>query len=155
MSRNTLTAVSPTGWSLPSAARALGRAMEPTLRRRLDGFTGACLVVEQGSRRTVYGDPDSLSAVLRIHDPAAWARVALRGALGAGESYSRGEWSSPDLTTLVQVMLRNRDVLQALDSGLARLSAPLRSALHAVRRNTRQGSRENITSHLRPEQRVL
>jgi cyclopropane-fatty-acyl-phospholipid synthase len=137
----------PQGLTLPNATRALGRALEPMLRRRLSGLSRGALEIEQAGQRALFGDPTQLTGVLRIHDAAAWARVGVRGALGAGESYARGEWSSPDLTALVRVMLRNRAVLSGIDGGLARLGAPLTAAMHAARRNTRAGSRDNIAAH--------
>jgi len=39
------------------------------------------------------------------------------------------------------------DVLDSLEGGFARLTAPVRKALHAIRRNTRSGSRKNIAAH--------
>jgi cyclopropane-fatty-acyl-phospholipid synthase len=44
-------------------------------------------------------------------------------------------------------MLRNREVLDGLETGFARLSAPLRLAAHWLQRNTRAGSRRNISAH--------
>ncbi|MGD8860468.1 MAG: cyclopropane-fatty-acyl-phospholipid synthase family protein [Myxococcales bacterium] len=136
--------------STPSALRALSSLAEPALRRRLSSLRDARLIVEQEGRRRVYGDQadtDGLTAVLRIHDRGAWGRVALRGALGAGEGYALGEWSSPEPTAVVQVLLRNRQVLYGLNRGLSRLSAPLTAAMHAARRNTRVGSKRNIAAH--------
>ena len=39
------------------------------------------------------------------------------------------------------------DARQALDSGLSRISRPLLSLFHALRRNTERGSRRNISAH--------
>jgi len=58
-----------------------------------------------------------------------------------------GHWRSDDLTGLMRLMLRNRDALDAMETGLARLSAPLRTAAHWLHRNTRAGSRRNISAH--------
>mgnify|MGYP002737849698 FL=1 len=58
-----------------------------------------------------------------------------------------GHWDSADLTGLVRLLLQNRAVLDGMEGGLARLSAPLRALLHRARRNTRSGSRRNIAAH--------
>ncbi|MFN8588506.1 MAG: cyclopropane-fatty-acyl-phospholipid synthase family protein [Candidatus Eisenbacteria bacterium] len=111
--------------------------------------SGALTVAETGHSRTV-GDPaagQGLDAALRVHDPSFWLDVATGGAVGAAESYMRGEWDTDDLVTLVRLLARDRDVLAGLEGGLARLRGPALLGLHALRRNTRRGSRENIRAH--------
>lgn len=84
---------------------------------------------------------------LTVHDPAFWPAVALGGSVGAGESYMDGHWDCDDLTGLTRLLLRNRAVLDGMEVGLARLSAPLRALLHRRNRNTRAGSQRNIAAH--------
>ena len=88
-----------------------------------------------------------LHATLRVQDPHFYAAVALGGALGAAEAYVEGLWHSDDLVAVVRVMARNRQVLGDLERGLARLVVPLRKLAHALRRNSRAGSRRNIAAH--------
>jgi cyclopropane-fatty-acyl-phospholipid synthase len=82
-----------------------------------------------------------------VRDPAFWPAVAFGGSVGAGEAYMDGLWDCEDLTSLVRLLLRNRAVLDRMEQGLARLSAPLRGLLHRLNRNTRAGSRRNIAAH--------
>ena len=86
-------------------------------------------------------------ATIHVHDPNTYRRLALRGSIGAGEAYMAGEWSCDDLTALVRILALNRSVLDGLEKGLARLGMPLFKALHALRGNTRGGSRTNIAAH--------
>jgi cyclopropane-fatty-acyl-phospholipid synthase len=58
-----------------------------------------------------------------------------------------GAWTADDLTAVVRILLRNREVLDGMESGLARLGAPALRAFHALRRNTLPGSRRNIADH--------
>ena len=44
-------------------------------------------------------------------------------------------------------MIRNRDVMEGLDGGLAALANPIRRLLHYFNRNTRAGSQRNIAAH--------
>ena len=60
---------------------------------------------------------------------------------------SRGYWTCDELTTLVRILLRNRDVLIDIDSGMAVLMRPMQKAFHWLNRNTRTGSRRNIAAH--------
>ncbi|MFN3593240.1 MAG: class I SAM-dependent methyltransferase [Thiobacillaceae bacterium] len=103
-----------------------------------------CLEMEDGRHCFGRGQPE---VSLRVHDPAFWPAVAFGGSVGAGEAYMDGHWSCDDLVGLVRLMLRNRPVLDGMEQGLARLSAPLRALLHRLNRNTRAGSRRNIAAH--------
>jgi len=88
-----------------------------------------------------------LSATIEVRQPQFWADAAFGGTVGAGESYIRGDWASDDLTSLVRIMVANRDWMNSMDSGLAIVSAPLRRLLHWLNRNSPQGSRRNIAAH--------
>ena len=124
------------------------------LRQRvLAGLSG----LRQGQLRIVDGQgcvllgtadgPDPIHATLTIHDPDFYRQVALGGSVGAGESYMDGQWSSDDLVALVRLLVRNRDLLDGMEGGLARLGGWALRAWHALRRNTRSGSRRNIAAH--------
>jgi cyclopropane-fatty-acyl-phospholipid synthase len=84
---------------------------------------------------------------INVLDTRFYGAVAFGGAIGAAESYIQGHWACDDLTRVVQLLLRNRDVLDGMDHGTARLATPLRKLLHIVNRNTRSGSRRNIAAH--------
>ncbi len=88
-----------------------------------------------------------LAATVRVNDPRFWSDIAFGGSIGAGEAYMAGHWDCDDLTALVRLLLRNRAVLDGMEGGLARLTAPLHQLLHALNRNTRGGSRRNIHAH--------
>ncbi|SFO76791.1 cyclopropane-fatty-acyl-phospholipid synthase [Pseudomonas sp. NFACC24-1] len=95
-----------------------------------------------------FGDLASpLVAEVEILDAAAWGMVAGNGSIGAGEAYIRGYWRSTDLTAVTRLFVANLEVLDAMDSGLARLSRPLMRGLHWLNRNNRKGSRRNIMAH--------
>ena len=90
-------------------------------------------------------------ADLRTHidilDPQFWADAAFGGSIGAGESYIQGHWRCDDLTSLVRIMVANRDVLNDMEGGLATVSAPVRKVLHWLNRNSKEGSKRNIAAH--------
>ena len=64
-----------------------------------------------------------------------------------GEAYIEGYWRCSDLVALVRLLVRNRDLLDAMEGGLARLGGAALRLWHAARRNTRTGSRRNIAAH--------
>ncbi|VFR37180.1 Cyclopropane-fatty-acyl-phospholipid synthase, plant type [plant metagenome] len=119
------------------------------LLRRLNALRhGQLTLVDTDGGRWVFGDLQAtLRAEVHVHAPALWRMLAARGAIGAGEAYVLGHWSSPDLTSVMRVLVANLDVLDGLERGPVRLGKPLLQGLHWLNRNTRDGSRRNIAAH--------
>ncbi|MDW8373986.1 MAG: class I SAM-dependent methyltransferase, partial [Planctomycetota bacterium] len=88
-----------------------------------------------------------LRATVTVHDPAFWTRLGLGGTVGAGEAWMDGLWDCDDLVALVRLLLRNRERLDALEGGGARVAAAALRLLHLLRRNTRAGARRNVAAH--------
>src|SRR6185369_3256813 len=89
----------------------------------------------------------ALSATVHVHDRRFYSEIAFGGSIGAGEAYMQGFWSVDDLTALMRILLQNRGVLDGMEGGMARVTAPLQKALHWTARNTHAGSRRNIAAH--------
>ena len=127
--------------------RPRGRILERTalsvLERALEQLEGGSLEVTlpDGSRRR-FGEGEPVS--LHVRDRALLRRLATRGKLGLGESFTAGEWESDDLVALFALLLRNADAA-------SRRHPRLRRVLDArVRPNTRNGllrARRNIAYH--------
>lgn len=131
----------------PSRLDKLARA---AVRKRLGLVGEGQLVISENGRHRVYGKPSDelpLTAHLRINDPRFYSEVAFGGVIGAGESYIQGFWDCDDLTTLVRILLRNRQVLNSMNAGFGRLTIPVQKFLHWLNRNTHTGSRRNIAAH--------
>ncbi len=96
-----------------------------------------------GSRQ----DSFALSVTINVLDPGFYSDVVFGGSVGAGESYMAGLWSCSDLTSLVRILIRNRHVLDGMDSRYSWIAIPLRNLIHAMNRNTKNGSRRNIAAH--------
>jgi cyclopropane-fatty-acyl-phospholipid synthase len=82
-----------------------------------------------------------------VNDSRFWGDIGLGGTIGSGESYMQNFWECDNLTDLVRLFVRNRHVLDGMERGLARITTPINKLLHALRRNSRDGSRENIAAH--------
>jgi cyclopropane-fatty-acyl-phospholipid synthase len=94
------------------------------------------------------GGDDALPTVhIRVRDAGFYRALATRGSVGAGEAYVDGAWDCDDLVSLVRLLVRNRDRLDALETGPARLGGWALRAWHALRANTRRGARRNIAAH--------
>ena len=111
--------------------RALVRLQGGTLEVRLPG----------GEIRRFGSGP---IADLTIHDDAFFRRIATRGKLGVGESYTAGEWDSDDLVALLELLLRNAAPAADRHAGWRRL---LETRPRLNRRNGFLRSRRNIAYH--------
>jgi len=137
------------------AARArrppvIDRFARSAVLSRLGGIKSGRIVIEDGDERLTFGQDVSdadLRATIRVKDRRFYTDLALAGSLGAGEAYMAGSWTTDDLTALVQIMIRNRDVMEGMESGLARLASPVRRIAHYLNRNTQAGSQRNIAAH--------
>ena len=104
------------------------------------------LTFPDGSTRSYSGRMPGPSATLRIERPRTVWRLIFGGELGFAEAFMDGDWSTPDLTALMEFGLVNQE---ALDAPL-RASLPMRLATvlrHRINANTRRGARRNIAYH--------
>ena len=125
----------------------LGRATRRAVLRRLEGLDHGRLTLTDTCDVTAFGSGDEPAAHVEVHDPDFYRAVAMGGHIGAAESYATGGWSTPDLTALVRLFVRNRDILDGLEGGMARFVQPVRAVVHAWNRNSVSGSRRNIQAH--------
>ena len=147
MNTETLPAITP---RITPKPHLLDGMAERAVRARLAGLVHGQVAIVAGADRRVYGRRSErcpLAVILRVHDPRFWSELAFGGSIGAGEAYMLGYWSCDGLTDLVRILLHNREVLDGMETGLARLTVPLQKALHWFNRNTRSGSRRNIAAH--------
>ncbi len=87
------------------------------------------------------------AATINVANRRFYREVVLGGALGAAESYLRGDFDSPDLMAALQVLARNAELLAGIERGAANLLRPARHAANWLKRNTRAGSKRNIAAH--------
>jgi cyclopropane-fatty-acyl-phospholipid synthase len=116
---------------------------------RLNNIVHGVIEIHDGGEIFYLGNRKyrDLQAVVRVHNSSFYSSVVFAGSVGAGESYMRGEWTCDNLTNLIRIIIKNRETLLSLDSGLAQFTAPLYKIFHRGRKNTRSGSQKNISAH--------
>lgn len=129
----------------PRALEAAGRRLVVSaLSRIVRG--GIRLVDERGG--TAFEPAGGRPIVtVRVSDASFYAAVAFGGSIGAAESYMNGAWTADDLPALIETIAAHLPAMQALDSLIGRVLAPLSAAAYWLDRNTRAGSRRNIVAH--------
>ncbi len=127
------------------------RLLRASLLERLAGLRHGRLVVEDALGSVELGEPLSqqpqLQVRVRVRDMGFYRALAGNGSVGAGEAYSEGLWQCDDLVALVRLLVRNRDLLDGMETGVARLGGMGLRLWHTLRRNSRAGSRRNIAAH--------
>jgi cyclopropane-fatty-acyl-phospholipid synthase len=125
------------------------RWAQAALFRTLRQLSGAhlTLLMPDGEQHA-FGDPASdLRAVIRVHQERFFRRAVFGGDDGAGDAFMDGDWSTPDLTAVIRMAVRNLRRLEQgsrMESWVSRLLARL---AHLRRANTLSGSRRNIAAH--------
>jgi cyclopropane-fatty-acyl-phospholipid synthase len=128
----------------------LDRLARRVVLSRLKKLQNGQIVVTENGEQTICGrltEDFPRPIQIRVIRPEFYRDIAFGGSVGAGEAYMQGYWACNELSEMLQIMIRNRDVLEQIDSGLALLSSPLKKMFHAFRKNTRKGSRKNIAAH--------
>jgi len=131
---------------------ALHRFAKKLFLQSLESIQGGSLELVCPDRSYIFGNskssgPNAIHAMALIHNERFFLRAILGADVGMGESFTDGDWSSPDTVALVRLCTRN---LRTLDSRHQLLSVIRRAALragHALRGNTKSGSRKNIRAH--------
>jgi cyclopropane-fatty-acyl-phospholipid synthase len=133
--------------SSPSLLARLGRKLLLTQLAKLEH--GQIRLIEPaGEHRFGKRSADcDLTATVHIEHPQFFADVAFGGTVGAGEAYIRGLWRCDDVTSLVRIFLRNRELMNGMDSRWALVSRPFLKLFHLLNRNSKAGSARNITAH--------
>ena len=120
------------------------------LFRLLARLEKGCLRIHEPDQLYSFGEaPEKTDLIADIHvlNPQLYVEVVFGGSIGSGESYMDGHWSSPNLTRVIQVFVRNLDALDAMDAGQSVIGRWMLKVFHWFNRNTREGSRKNISAH--------
>ena len=130
----------------PSVLDGLARR---SVLRQLGNLAIGTLLLTDGDEEFCFGAAagSDLRAHIRVKDPRFYSEIAFGGSIGGGEAYIHGYWDCDDLVTLVRLLLQNREVLDGMEGGAARFTAPLQKLFHWVNRNTHEGARRNISAH--------
>ncbi len=134
----------------PSRPSWLDRLARRMVLAHLELIEIGQVVLSENGEHTTFGrltDEFPLTGQLQVNDPRFFSDVAFGGSIGAGEAYMKGYWASNELSDLLRILIRNREMLQKVDRGAAMLAKPLQLLLHWLNKNTHRGSRRNISAH--------
>jgi cyclopropane-fatty-acyl-phospholipid synthase len=140
---NSTTAPQPAGLSLPRHAPAAARTLMQLLQRLRHG--SLTLQLPDGTVQR-FGSGAGPLASMRLHNWNVFSAALKSGDIGFAESHIAGDWSTPQLTDLLRLLIANREALDdaVYGSWFGRLAYRLG---HLLRRNSKANSRKNIHAH--------
>ena len=116
------------------------RSMMFSMLKKLQG--GRLAVFEDGRTVQIFGSitsPTDINASITINNVDTWRTVVTRGSIGAGEAYMASQWSSPDLTQVIRLLVRNRDIVNGMDGQQSLFARLALKAAHTMNRNSKEG----------------
>ena len=130
-------------FTLPRGTPAAARTVFKLLQRLRHG--SLTVQLPDGSMRR-FGGEALPHAALHLHNWAMCGAVLKSGDIGFAETFIAGDWSTPNLTELLRVLIKNRAEVESVIYGTwaGRLLYRIKHLLH---RNTRANSQKNIHAH--------
>lgn len=118
--------------------------------RVLANLTTGSLTLHEGAETFRFGSTEDATqphAEVYVHDRALYRQMLSGGSIATGEAYMQGAWTSPDLVAVMRLFSANLATLDMIESGQSWLASLGLKLSHALNRNTRTGSRKNISAH--------
>lgn len=124
------------------------RAFRRYLRKRLTLFRAGNLQLELPNGAHIHhtGPEAGPSATIKIKRWRLLRKLLLEGEIGLARGFVDGDWSTPDLSAVLEFGIRNETSITAATRGLG-IAHLLNRFAHHRNANTRSGSRRNVAAH--------
>ncbi len=142
MNPNSITSTAP-AFTLPRGTPAAARTVLKLLQRLRHG--SLTVQLPDGSTQR-FGGEALPHASLQLHNWNVCSAALKSGDIGFAESFIAGDWSTPNLTELLRVLVKNRAEVEGVIYGTwaGRLLYRIK---HLLNRNTKTNSQKNIHAH--------
>lgn len=130
---------------IPGASLSLARRFLVHLARHVDRGQ---IVIQMPTGEAIHcmgTRPGPTARLNLIRWRGVW-RLLMSGDIGFAEAYMDGDWSTPDLTALIELAALNHETMMPSLNGLG-LARLVNRLSHLRRNNTRRRSQSNIQAH--------
>lgn len=117
------------------------------IRKKISDLPAGCIAIHDQLDHWQTDASRAAEITIEVKDMRFYLDVLLAGSNGAASAYRDGYWTCNNLVGLFQMMVRNLDHTDELESGLATLGNWWLRRRHKARSNTRRGSQQNIHAH--------
>ena len=114
--------------------------------KKLGYIENAVLIISDSLGEHTLGS-EGLCARINVLNMNFYRQLAVGGSIGAAQSYMDNDWEADDLCRVIQILVRNRDLLNSMEGGFASLANHLLKLWHFTNRNSHTGSQKNIAAH--------
>jgi cyclopropane-fatty-acyl-phospholipid synthase len=104
------------------------------------------IILPNGKAWRFRGPEEGPEAIVKWKNYRLLGKITRQGTLGFGEAYLSGDWESTDVTTLLEVAVRNANYFEEFFRA-GKIMRPLQKLFLTLKQNTKQGSRKNISAH--------
>jgi cyclopropane-fatty-acyl-phospholipid synthase len=87
------------------------------------------------------------AVTLDIHQPSVFKTILLQGSIGAGKSYMQGDWQADDLKVLIEIFIRNSQLLTKIESVSAKITNFFQQLAKKFKPNNIIQVKDNILQH--------
>jgi cyclopropane-fatty-acyl-phospholipid synthase len=134
-----------TGSALSGAGTFSAWMLRRLLANRL-GVGSLTVKTPSGMRIAHVGEKPGPDAELVLHRWRGLRRLLFNGDVGFADSYIDGDWSTPDLTAVIELAALNTEQIEVHAEGTW-LARRWRKLEHVLNANTKRGARRNIQAH--------
>ena len=110
---------------------------------------GRLMLEENGQTYSFGQQMDDKEPIVKvaITNHVAYRQILFNGSIGVAEAYMQGNWTTPDLMSVIRIFTRNQQALSAMKNRWSRIGSGLLRIFHLKNRNSIDGSRRNIAAH--------
>jgi len=141
-----MTTLNPSTISIPALGKHVPTPAKRALRMLQSLQTGGLNLLLPDGQSLLFGHNSGPQATLQLHNWQVFGAALRSGDIGFAQSFIAGDWDTPDLTALLELLIVNRRPMDDMIFGTwwGRLAYQVR---HWLRRNTKANSSKNIHAH--------
>lgn len=132
---------SPDGWLQSFCTKTLLNLFANTKRGKIS------FVFPDQTEKSFEGKEPGRNAKIYIHRYDFFSKSVLGSDIGFGESYTDGDWSSPDPAEVLRFLIQNEDFIFAQPYFLSKVEQVRMRFYHRWRANNRRMAKRNIEAH--------
>ena len=126
----------------------LNNLCEKIVIKQLDNIKyGNLILVLPNKKQYKFGNNNENKNYIYVKNNDFFKEIVFKGNIGLGESYMKNDWETPNLTSLLTLLINNMKYLQKSGINKGSLMRIFNIVNHNLNNNTRKQSIKNIHSH--------
>ena len=134
----------------PEKPLILDKVARKIILSHFKGIKEGEITIIENSEHIVFGQTTPsfpVKAIITVQNSKMYLDIVAKGLNGSAEAFIKGWWTCDNLTNLVRIFTRNREVANQFESGIANLAIWFMKLSHYCRRNNLKESLRNIHAH--------